>query len=170
VPSCSVWWYISHATIPARLMCEQIQFPVVPQIYWVFHVYQYTKNLLATLYSAVNCAETTTYTSMKYKQYSKSLEHYNQSIIKDISSSADGMFSVLNCAICYWIITACAAALCSVEDGFLSKGKTLIFDCLPDLNPVWQNLAKLITWMSSRSVPNFIAISWEMAQPHTGEI
>jgi len=30
------------------------------------------------------------------------------------------------------IITACAAALCSVKDGFSSKGKTLIFDCSPD--------------------------------------
>jgi len=42
-------------------------------------------------------------------------------------------FSISN--ILYYI-TACVAALCSVKDGFSSKGKTLIFDCSPDPNPV----------------------------------
>jgi len=30
----------------------------------------------------------------------------------------------------------CAAALCSVKDGFSGKGKTIIFDCSPDPSPV----------------------------------
>jgi len=42
-------------------------------------------------------------------------------------------------------ITACTAALCSVKDGFSSKGKTLIFDCSPDSylvtdqHQIWHN-------------------------------